>query len=519
LAHGALYLLEHEAGWRVTTDPLSAPAAVMTVLDARGLAWELTNGPREREFSNDELRALRQQLQAISKRPGLVDAFLANMTSESWARLCNTLGRDLLIARHDSYKYGVDQVDTAAIEYVFAELGGILFADRKDHPRSDAVGLTGLMDPFSAALLVRNLHLGAVELAEVSVHLVKRAVAETPDYPEWIYHGPGTADILMGAMLLVDGSSTAFVKAFESQPEMLLSTTANMPLLSSFLRDATNPQTMHDASNILKNIIVYATSDDAGYAIKKFGDLGQYGEILCDITIPWLPKFTGFDNEPWALGTTEGAQLLLLAFNSDDALTRLVAQQSAVVEVLRNGLELEAYAATVGLVNALIRQVTINGAQAQQAASDLNWMLISLASALVPGLNVAQAVGMSVGLVVAQAVLQDGGTVESVVYDTLITQDFGTALAASAAVRATFDMLVEEKAITRSVPPPPTPNRDSENPSADYAVDFNNWLAAADLTDSARDNLDNIDDKMIAGQQTGRTIIDNAEGKADSDNA
>lgn len=492
LAHASMYVLEHERGWRITTDPLSPQPLALTPFDAASLAWELSHDTDRESFSNAELVALSRSLGEISARPDLVDAFLSNMTSATWTQLCNMLGESHLNRTQDASIFGPEGFDPADVDSVFSGLGSILADDRRRHPFSDAVGLTDEMEPYSAALLIRQLQLPADQLAQASYAVITRSFgSELPSSP-----GnppiPHAADILMKAMMTTIGAPTMYVAQLVAQPRLLLDSGQDHALVSTFLQAAIDPGLMSEptASAVLSNLIPFVLANVDASPL-WIDDKDALSTLALSVLIPWLRQCTYSQDSTWTIAPEVGAGWLVQLVQSEQALELLVADRDAIItrvfptdpnladDELR--IATEQLADVLGLVDKVIQQASIGAAEKAQALWDFAWTVLGCATAFVNTATLGGALALNALLPGIQAAAQEAGVgttdVDQVRHDLVWQMDFRRAVTAAALVTNRYVLMIEQHQLPEGAPPPPIPNPQSPNPAAQFGADFSKWLS------------------------------------------
>lgn len=491
-AHASMYVLEHERSWRITTDPLSLQSAGLTPFDAASLAWELANDAHRESFSNTELDALSRSLGGIAKQPELVDAFLTHMTSQAWTQLCNVLGEDHLNRTRDSSIFGPEGFDPADIDRVFSNLGSILADDRRRHPVSDAVGLTEGMQPYAAALLIRQLQLPADLLAKASYDVVRRSFSGELHGSRTDLQVPNAADILMEAMMTTMGAPTMYVASLADQPLLLIVSGQNHDLVSRFLQAAINPNLMPvaTASAVISTLIPFVLANVDSNLV-WIDDNEALATLALGVLTPWLRQCTYSRDSAWTIAPEVVTDWLIELVQSKDALQVLLADRDSIIasvfptdpnlgdKELR--IATEQLANVLGLVDTLIQEASIDAAAREQAVWDFAWTLLGFATVFVDTATLGGALALNALLPGVQAVAQAAGIgttdVDRVRHDLVWQMGFRRAAAAAALVANRYVIMVENHQLPEGAPPPPRPNATSPTPVAQFDLDFSNWLS------------------------------------------
>ena len=516
-------------GWAVVTDPLpatngTAPAEPTVTLDqVQALGWLLSHGDISTLVSDNELAWLNSTLADIARRPPLADAFLANVTTNGWAPLCNLLGDDRITIVAERTVAGhigdAKQQRLADIDGIVGSLGALLVDDHKRHPYTNPLTLLSDMTPYSAALLVQHLHLDSAALVSISTTLVTRY--REGGWSDVQRPGPGTADMLMQFMLDTPGAPTAFVMAHIADPALLLDAAHDARIAEQLLVTATSPNNM--------------TLAEAGIAIPALtrfirdrynSGVGFYGQLDpaittfgVDLIAPWLMQFTAAHAADWRLQPGEGARLLESVIVDDAAFNRLVSRRNEITSGMSARLDASSdsarhsvtdLAALLGLVDTLAREREITDTDGALQLWDTAFAAVSTSTSFLPG-GIVATVGAGVALTGLRVVLDNGGVTPrdgaTTVHDTLHKLDWLTTVAAATVVCATFDQMVADERIPADTPAPPMPDADSPTPGATYSAAFATWLDSARLGDQAV-VLDDIKQTMMSAHEAERNATE-----------
>ena len=480
-------------GWSVVTDPLIRTDGTITVDQAQALGWRLSNGQIGALVSDDELAWLDKTLALIARRPALIDAFLVNMTAAGWTRLCNQLGDDriaLMATRtvEGHLAQGLQRRLTA-IDSIFADLATVLVDDRARHPSRDPRSIVATMHPYAAAMVVQHLRLTAAELAEVSEKLIGRY--RSGGWGDVQRAGPGTADILMQAMIQTSGAPAAFVSRVAHDPTMLLDSAHDSALAQKLILLGTDPanMTVHESGVVIPGLIHYISD-----SYVRGGFYGQtdpaVGLFAVDLIAPWLLQFTPGHVAAWGLSGGAGTHLLQSVMDDQGAFARLSTRREAIAAGLTKRIgtssnaarhALEDLAAILALIDTLTRRRTMSNAADARQLWDIGFAVIGATTSVLAGGPIAN-VSSGAAFAGLHALLIKGGiapmSAHDVEHDTLYVLDWQTTVAAATMVCAAFDQMVRDGRIARATPPPPLPDPETTNPGVLYSVTFSTWLDA-----------------------------------------
>lgn len=505
LTHASMYVLEHAHGWRISTDPLSPQPVALTPFDAASLAWELSNDTHRESFSNTELFALSRSLADISARPELVDAFLTNMTSATWTRLCNILGESHLNRTQDSSIFGPEGFNPADVDRVLSGLGSILANDRRRHPFSDAVGLTDEMQPYAAALLIRQLQLPADLLVEASYSVIARSFGS--ELPGSVGNPPipNAADILMKAMMTTIGAPTMYVAHSVDRPRLLVETGQDHELVARFLQAAIDPDLMPApiASAVISTLIPFVLTNVDSSPL-WIDDKEALSTLALGVLTPWLRQCTYSQDSAWTIAPEVGAGWLVKLVQNEQAFELLLADRDAIItsvfptdpnlgnDELR--IATEQLADVLGLVDKLIEQAAIDAAEKAQALWDFAWTVLGFATVFVDTATLGGALALNALLPSVQAAAQAAGVgttdVDQIRLDLVWQMDFRRAVTAAALVANRYVLMIEKHQLPEDAPPPPIPDPQSPSPAAQFGADFSKWLSDPAVVGRNREFID-----------------------------
>ncbi len=518
-------VLQSLYGWAVVTDPLPATKAADTItLDqAQALGWLLSHGDIDSLVSDGEIAWLDNALGEIARRSFLADAFLANLTTNGWAQLCNRIGDDritLVATQTIAGRIGVPEEQRLSdIDGIVATLGAILIDDHQRHPHSNPLPLLSDMTPYSAALMVQHLRLDPEALASISTTLITRY--REGGWSDVQRPGPGTPDILMKAMLGTPGAATLFVMSHIAEPALLLDAAHDARLAEQLLLAATSPAQMTLAESAV------AVPALTRYIRDRYnGGVGFYGQFDpavttfgVDLIAPWLLQFTAVHAADWRLGPGEAARLLDSVIVDDAAFDRLVARRDDVAAGVSARLgsssdstrhAIADLAALVGLVDTLARERTITDTAGALELWDTAFAAVSASTSFLPG-GVVATVSAGATLSGLRLMLDERGITPrngpAVAHDTLHQLDWLTTVAAATVVCAVFDRMVADARITADTPAPPVPDARSATPGATYSAAFATWLDANDLGEQAL-VLDDMKQTMMSAHEAERNATE-----------
>ena len=518
--------LASKPGWSIWADPLATTVDQLSIEQARALGLALSRRDASEPLTNPEVAWLAETLAEVSATPALSLALLTGLSRSGWAEVCDRLGdQRIALVGERTITARLSEADRGhldAIDSLFASLAAILANQLVLRPERSAITLTEQMHPYSAALLVSHLRLSAADLAAVSRDLIARY--RQGGWADVQNAGPGTADILMQAMLATPGAPARFVLLTRDEPALMLDAAHSSQLAERLILVATDPAniSVQEAGSVVPGLIHFI---DQSYTAGSF--YGQYdsgiGAFMVDLIAPWLLQFTVLHQRDWNLDRPQGAQLLAVVIDRDGGLDRLMAHRDRVAAGMTRQVAartdaarhvIDDLAALLGLLDTVARAVQISDAEDVRAAWDIVWLLTGAATSLLPGNAL---IGVAVGG--ASTALQrlatntdfGSGAVGAVRHDSLFYLDLHAAFAVAAVICARFDQMVADREVPDDTAPPPLPDPASSHPGAQYSSDFSEWLDAVHLG-TGEDILNGIKQTMLSVHEGERNAVELALG-------
>jgi len=478
-------------GWSVQTDVRSDDTSVVTAEEARALGARLDDISAEALLDDpQQLRHVAQQLEVIGSSTTLSAEFLANF--RGWAHLCDVLGgrRALLLGEVPS-----TSTSTAAdLDAVFAGLAHVqrtalrVAAAVRCVPAAAVIPQMELMNPYSAALLVRFLGLDSATLAQVADQLLVRwrtmswqRPLDAPPSDFDFHEGPNTADILFRTMLLDPVACEYFVLAAARHPDVLFAAATDPTLAHAVVLAATHPSrvTAAEAGAAIVPILDYFEQQPYALDAMSEGYDRSWELFLVDLIAPWTMQFSPLDNT-WGLNNERQRDLLAFVIDDERALSRLLQQADVVRDGVLNDLAtqgagaLEAFAAYFGLLHQLVVNETVQDEEEALAAFEFVVGVSAAVLARLPGLGVAAR--LLIGGVTKALVAHAPFDPAKAAHDAHYLQEYTLTVTAAAVATAVAQGWLQQGTLAPGFPMPPVPDPAEHNPAAHFVERFGAWL-------------------------------------------
>lgn len=498
LANSWLNSLVHGGAWRTSTDPLAMADEPMSFEQAAQLAvWLSDHGDDlDAELDDREVIDLDQQLAEIAAVPSLASAFLANLTPAGLTNLVDELGgrrAGLMIMEFGGGLTEQQVAEVATIDAAMVDLAGIIVMCSADNPYATPTGqLVSEMDPYAASLLVRNLQLGADDLAAVAAALIER---EQQDVSTAAYVcGVRAADILMTTILATADGPSRFVVAVADSPGLLLSSAhdphpANQILLAGTVPTVLSPS---EQAAVIPSFIDYIIEITAR-PVEPYADHNlDIFEVTGALMAPYLVQLFDSANNPLLAGE-EMQQAWNFIFDNPALLQYFVDERGRMtlasteplgVDLAADRKTLLEFSTLLGLLDGLYEQGEVRVAERDRAEWELSWSLLDLLPDILPIPGVAQA-GGNLALLGLQQLLDRAGwapaEVEQVRIDAVHDISTKKAIVASIVAGSMFRTFVEQGRIPPQTPPPPVPDVNGDRVALSYVESMQEWAGQVDV--------------------------------------
>jgi hypothetical protein len=374
-------------GWRITHDADTA-RPTMDPTQARALGEYLATADLRGELSGErEFEILRWQLQRIAANPILLDAFLDGLGGSCLALSTFTRLAAVLADRRATSmaELPFDPTltnDVADVEATLATLATIAVA-AAGSPDAAADWLTTI-DPYAAALLLRNIELDSEVLAATAIELMRRELdgdGIDPDVVRLLFE-ENTHDVVL-QRLLSDAEACDIVAAQAVLAPGILGIASDTSAEQTLLKVATDPRRVDVAAAGAVIVPLIELVDTWGLwsvVATASDDYVPYEAFLGELAGPWLMQFTGRTDD-WGWSRSDAAQALRTILEDDGAMQRLIDQLDRLnlgrvpwvdtTTGLVDDIVLAEIAAMIVGVRDAVRDVRIDDADASRAFADL----------------------------------------------------------------------------------------------------------------------------------------------------
>lgn len=302
-------------GWQVTADPgaaLGDTSQPVTAAEARAIGALLSRLDGGDLLDSDaEIAWLAARLRVIAGDPHLLAELEVNLDAP-W--VLAVLGDERLAAAQDGRTGQIGQLD-AIIAGVVAALPA-------------AASLLDELDPYAAALVLRDLRLDGTELAAACQQILLRwrnPPDDTGDWPDWI--GPTfTADVLFPLLVADPAAAQDFLRRAAGHPDIVFRTTDDGELVGDLLVTGTDPAhaSVAAAGDILVPILEWLDAESSWFDDGMIGGGYDVRDLLGAWIAPWLLQFQARPEDwDWSSDRGEAALRFVLADGASfDSLVR-----------------------------------------------------------------------------------------------------------------------------------------------------------------------------------------------------
>ena len=448
-----------ERGWAVALDPRADDPTRTTVDEARALGRRLQElSPKDLADDPSRMRWITRELNLIGADPAPAAAFAAEF--DRWAEWTSALARPraMRVAQLDGgMRMGLDDLDMAIAAFA--------------HVAHHQVGAGGTLpwldtvDPYTAALVVRDLGLTGQALADMVRRLRDRPAEELDDLP-----GENTGDILLKALLAEPSALAPYLLAAVWHPASIFDHLVDPGLAAEVARRGSDPALVDPdtARRIVVPLLAYFAQDRSL----------DPGLLLADLIVPWTVYFSPANNR-WNLDAAFATKLVNTALRQKGALNRFVEQADAIVAGARRTFATEGahsiadFTSYLGMIGVLIVNERVRRLDLRERAWQAIFSLASIAASFVPGAVLGTAATLTV-VIWSHAGAPD---LREQLRDAKRGSDVALAQAGVVVARSVYDRWLQDGRITDQVPPPPQLDLDGPNiPSVQFLNAFIDWL-------------------------------------------
>lgn len=486
--------------WRITIDPLAATDATMTVDAAAFLGTWVTD--HDGRYTEADLAFLHTQLTRIAPSAEFINAFLAAIPSPVFVDLINGIGMTHADIRLDELVdgHGEQHPDNhASVDHALQRLAEIVVtAQQKGLFPMTTTELASRLDPYSAALLVQQMHLGAEQLGELSVAIIRREPTES-SFAMPFERGVSAAAVLMATILATaDGPSRYLVALVAADlPRQLITDPVNRELADRILFEGTRPDVLSvgEQAIVVPTVVEFMAQFIHWNPEPNPDPDRDVPSLLVMVMAPYLLQIFG----PGA-GTTrpgfdmdaDGRTLILNVINQNPTMANYLAARRDQVtlsfdEPLGHDFDsdllvLGDLALLLGILDGIYERTEFMAADREQAQWDVFWSVAAMAGLPLP---IAGKVGVKVGAAGAQALLANTGVgpanPDDIRREVTSDSDVRSAFMAAVVINATFDALVAQGRIRADTSRPPVPDASHDRVGLEYVGAVNAWVSGIDV--------------------------------------
>lgn len=322
-------------GWQVVLDPLvgSNADAPITVEEARAIGDRLLDDQAD-GLSSEELGWLAERLTAVAGNPAAAAAFRGAFASDAdWAMVFDHLGLDRL-DQADRATWDPDDaaaVDRmAALDAVFVPLAALYASGRHtSHAGPWFPTVIDHLDPYSAALLLRDLDLDSTTTARAADDVLLRWMTGHDDQRIWADRsaaGDNAADLLFGWLALDAEAARLFVVRATDHPEIIFLTAHDDASVVAVLMAGTDPSVMPvgEAGRTIRPLLDWSTQRDGAMNSAIDGGVDDPRRVLAPALAPWLMQL-GPRADEWSWSPDQAGDALRWVIGDEQAAASLVA--------------------------------------------------------------------------------------------------------------------------------------------------------------------------------------------------